>query len=89
MASAGNAVIHQYCGIYFEPSEIMVPKDGVGGCSPRPMKLRDAPSRMTQPTSSAILVSTGDRQLGSSSLNRMWNLLAPTSSAFLIKYSLL
>ena len=74
-------------GIRDAPSEIICPNAGVGGCSPSPTKLKEAPIRITQPTSSAIFVKIGERQLGSISLKRIWALEAPISSAFFTKYS--
>ena len=85
--AAGNIVSHQISGINAAPSEIICPNAGVGGCSPRPTKLKDAPIRITQPTSSAIFVKIGDKQLGRISLKRMCALEAPINSAFLTKYS--
>src|SRR5450756_1144505 len=81
-------VIHHSSGMYLAPSATIWPKAGVGGCSPKPTKLREAPTKVTQPTSRAIFVKTGDRQLGKISRKRMWNLLVPVNSAAMTKYSL-
>ena len=55
----------------------MLPHDGVGGWGPNPRKLKDAPTRMTNPMSNVILTTSGDMMLGSTSLNAMRHLLAP------------
>ena len=89
IVSAGNKLIHHWEGIYFEPSETIVPKSGVGGWAPRPKKLRVAPIKIVHPTSKVILVNIGAKQLGNISLNRIWELLAPVTSAACIKYSFL
>jgi len=34
IARAGKIVIHHKSGIYLEPSDIICPKAGVGGCCP-------------------------------------------------------
>ncbi len=65
----------------------MVPRPGLGGCTPSPTKLSEEPSRMTHAISRLILVKIGEMQLGRISLKMMWNLLAPSASAELTKNS--
>ena len=81
IARAGKIEIHHWSGKNFAPSDTIVPKAGLGGCSPKPTKLRDAPVRITQPISRVILVKIGPKQLGNISLKIICHLLAPNNSA--------
>src|SRR5712691_5892133 len=55
----------------------MVPHSGVGGCAPRPRKLRPDAVRITNPMSRVTLTMIGDQALGRISRNAMRQGLAP------------
>ena len=57
-------VIHHALRRYFVPSAMMVPKVGVGGWMPMPMKPKIASKIIMRATSSRATKATGGRMLG-------------------------
>ena len=69
IAKPGNSENHQVSGNTEAPFATIVPRSGVGGWAPNPRKLKEDPTKITNPRSRVILVSREGKQLGNISLN--------------------
>ena len=69
--------IHQALIRYLRPSAMMLPKVGVGGCTPMPMKPRIASKIIIRATSSTATNAIGGRMLGAISASMISRSEAP------------
>ena len=89
IAKPGNSENHHVSGKKEAPFATIVPRSGVGGCAPNPKKLKDEPTKITNPRSKVIFVKREGKQLGSISRNMICNFEAPIISAAAIYPSVL
>ena len=89
IAKPGKSENHHVSGKKEAPLATIVPRSGVGDCAPNPKKLKDEPTKITNPRSNVIFVKREGRQLGSISRNIICNFDAPIISAAVIYPSVL